>query len=416
MPNGTLSVVSNVEYHFLPGEHYVPANMVLQNLHNFSIIGASSNLSSPVVLVCSNVQLYVIDIINSHFVIIKNFWFKYYSHLLNKTMVYTNLKLSCCFSCKIENVVFLQYGFTAINLIGDTYLYNIKVVITEFSEICCQGIILLYNTCSSWSGYNNQMHKLVMNQIVINDHIKCITDRTGNNTGLHINLQYLMYNVQLSLHNSHFSNMYRRALHIQGGCSSKTKNILIINCTFAQVKDYSIIFIYLRPVSIRISFVNVKFHSSRKRLIAIHIVRFPSTIAIGCKLVNINNKLPVEINISFIKFHLSSTSRSNELFITENEVATLDGVDVFFESLSITKIKVLFGIILKKGDVHFNGPIDISNNKITFSIIQFQSCDVLFSATMKLHKNYCHKVISLDTHIKILEYTNISFVKKHISK
>ena len=37
--NGTLPVVSNVEYHFLPGEHHVPANMMLQNLHNFSIIG-----------------------------------------------------------------------------------------------------------------------------------------------------------------------------------------------------------------------------------------------------------------------------------------------------------------------------------------------------------------------------------------
>ena len=28
LDNGTLSVVSNVEYHFLPGEHHVPANMI----------------------------------------------------------------------------------------------------------------------------------------------------------------------------------------------------------------------------------------------------------------------------------------------------------------------------------------------------------------------------------------------------
>ena len=73
LSNGTLPVISNVEYHFLPGEHYVPANMMLQNLHNFSIIGALNNLSSSVVLVCSHVQSYVIDIINSHFVTIKMF-------------------------------------------------------------------------------------------------------------------------------------------------------------------------------------------------------------------------------------------------------------------------------------------------------------------------------------------------------
>ena len=51
LDNGSLPVVSNVEYYFLPGEHHVPANMILQNLHNFSIIGTTSNLSLPVVLV-----------------------------------------------------------------------------------------------------------------------------------------------------------------------------------------------------------------------------------------------------------------------------------------------------------------------------------------------------------------------------
>ena len=69
--NGTLPVVSNVEYHFLPGEHHVPANMMLQNLHNFSIIGTISNSSLPVVLVgCA--KSYVINIIGSHFVTVSN--------------------------------------------------------------------------------------------------------------------------------------------------------------------------------------------------------------------------------------------------------------------------------------------------------------------------------------------------------
>ena len=33
--NGTLPVVSNVEYNFLSGEHHIPTNMILQNLQNF---------------------------------------------------------------------------------------------------------------------------------------------------------------------------------------------------------------------------------------------------------------------------------------------------------------------------------------------------------------------------------------------
>ena len=62
LDNNTLPIVSNVQYHFLPGEHYVPANMVLQELCNFSIIGTVKKSSSPVVLV-GCLQSYVISII-----------------------------------------------------------------------------------------------------------------------------------------------------------------------------------------------------------------------------------------------------------------------------------------------------------------------------------------------------------------
>ena len=223
--NGTLPVMSNVEYHFLPGEHHVPANMVLKNLYNLSIIGTVSNSSSPVVLVCSHVQSYVINIINSHFVIIKNVWFKHYGTLFNKKTAYTNLKMSCCFSCRIENVIFLQYGFTAFNLIGDTYLHDIKVTIIQFVNICCQSISLKYDTCPSWGGYNNQMHVLTINQLLINDQKKFMPQ--NDNAGLQVDLAYLMYHLQVLLTNSHFSNVDQTAIRINGGCSSKAKQIFI---------------------------------------------------------------------------------------------------------------------------------------------------------------------------------------------
>ena len=108
LDNGTLPVVSNVEYHFLPGEHHVPANMTLQDIHNFSIIGiVSSDLSSPVVLV-GCLQWYVINIINSHFVSINNVVFKCCSIWVDNRKRLTSLGLFCCFSCKIANVTFIQ--------------------------------------------------------------------------------------------------------------------------------------------------------------------------------------------------------------------------------------------------------------------------------------------------------------------
>ena len=77
-------------------------------------------------------QWYVIDIINLHFVTIKNVMFKHCSIPPDNKIKLTNLKLSCCFSCKIQNVTFIQYGLIGFNLIGESYLYNIKIQSMEF--------------------------------------------------------------------------------------------------------------------------------------------------------------------------------------------------------------------------------------------------------------------------------------------
>ena len=103
--NGTLPVVSNVEYHFFLGEHCIPSKIyVLQNLHSvftlklelsmYIICERDTHTSSSTVLVgCS--QSYVS---NSHLL------------MLCKTKL-TNLNLFCYFSCKIEDVTFRQHGY-----------------------------------------------------------------------------------------------------------------------------------------------------------------------------------------------------------------------------------------------------------------------------------------------------------------
>ena len=187
LDNGTLPVVSNVEYHFLPGEHHVPANMALQNLHNFSIIGTFYT-SSPVVLVgCS--QGHVIDIINSCFVVITNVVIKHCSILSNGRTKLRNIKLFCCFSCKLQNVTLLQYGLTALSMIGESYLHNIKLEIIEMPEFCCQAIFMqyIYTTCPSWNNYIDHMHNVTINQLTIKNYTKYYT-YGYTNVGLYIDL------------------------------------------------------------------------------------------------------------------------------------------------------------------------------------------------------------------------------------
>ena len=141
LDNGTLPVVSNVEYHFLPGERHVPANMLLQNLYNFSIIGLVSDPSSSVVLIgCSH--LHILSIINSFNVTLANVMFR---RCDQPQLI--NLLINSCYSCTIENVTFMNLGFSGTNLIGRSYLTGLVIKLYRENAnflMFCQGIILNY--------------------------------------------------------------------------------------------------------------------------------------------------------------------------------------------------------------------------------------------------------------------------------
>jgi len=220
LDNGTLSVISNVKYHFLPGEHHVPANMVLQNLHNFTIVGTISKTSLPTLLSsCS--QSNIISIIKSFNVTIANVTFKQYPQLH-----LTNLLIDLCYSCTIQSVIFLNFGLTGNNLIGNSHLAQImiKPENSNFS-VFCKGITLMFFKYQQ-QPYANQ--QLIMDQININgEGKKCYnSDPVGINV-----LIVKVENFTIIIHNSFFSRLLHSALVVENRCFSKN-TIIIENCTF----------------------------------------------------------------------------------------------------------------------------------------------------------------------------------------
>ena len=226
LDNGTLPVVSNVEYHFLPGEHHVPANMTLQNLHNLSITGTASNSSSPIVLF-GCLQSYVLNIIDSEYVSIKNIMFKHCSGLPRSKLHLTNLRLSCCFSCRIQDIIFTEYGLTSYSLIGNSYLHNINII--QFSQSCCPVILWRYMICSSQNNYSDHLHNITINKIFIQGYTLYMVK-------LYIYLDHIMYRMMnISICNSYFYNTNQTALEIKARYTFTATQILVINCTFKFV-------------------------------------------------------------------------------------------------------------------------------------------------------------------------------------
>ena len=409
LDDGTLPVVSNVEYHFLPGEYHVPANMILQNLHNFSMIGTISNFSSPVVLV-GCLQWYVIDIINSHFVTIKNVMFQHCSILPDNKTKLTNLKLSCCFSCKIQNITFIQHGLTGFNLIGESYLYNIKIQSMELSQSCCQVVLLRYTDCLLWNNYSTYMHRVSIEQISIYNYTKY---KSNSNTGLYIHMDYTAYHLKIFLKNSCFCNMDRRALFIKGRYSLTTKQIFVTNCTFKFIGSTApAITISLSPFNKTISFINCEFYNN-KELIKIDILVCGSSHD-TCELVISNVTFPLILtNISFVRCQF--INNRHWLLMIENTAPTLGKGYVLLKSLTIfhdvppTAAKENNMISIVTMNVHISDTFNVTKNRYRLCIIQFQSCDVFLSGKIVFNKYDCGQVILLDTYIKIMEFTNITF-------
>ena len=414
--NGTLPVVSNVAYHFLPGEHHVPANMTLQNLHNFSIIGAIRNSSLPTVLIGCSQSFYAIYISDSFFVSITNVKFKHCSILPNNVTRPT-LKLFCCFSCKIENVTFVQYGIVGYNLIGRSYLNNVKVETIQSSKVCHGMILLQHSICPPRHTYSNCTHDLTINQLYVQNCISVDTS-TYENAGLQINLDTTTYHVNTLLTNSEFHGMNRPALVIKNRYSHTRSYVFIINCTFELITAKRAIKVYASLFNKTVRFINCEFHDNMGLItIAIVVCRYPNE----CELiVNATNALlsanKILTNISFVKCQF--ISNVNEFMVVNNKYPILSNfkANILFESLIISHNYPSRGssaniISITTMNVHINGTFNVTNNRCKQAIVQFWSCDVLFSGTMVFFRNICKGVISTNTHIKVMEYTNITFFK-----
>ena len=417
LDNDTLPVVSNVQYYFLPGEHHVPANMLLQDLCNFSIIGTVKESPPPVVLV-GCLQSYVISVTNSYNVTIANVMFTRCDQTqLNKYKYLTNLMLNLCHSCTIENAVFMNLGLKGTNLIGNSRLTKIliKSNVPQLNYLVfCQGITLHYYRYES-----EYKHLLIMNQINIIGEKTGIKCYNSDPVGIYIIIG-IMEDFSIIINNSLFYSLDHAAIRIWSQCHGNN-TLIIENCAFeyniGKSGDYipltarSLIEIALSHNSKLALFKHCSF---KKNYNDHYIMSFYIKTDKVCR-----GKTPHCIGpltkLCFIKCQF--TENQGELVYIKSRCK----VELLIIGPSqITKTGRAFNdemISLSNVTVHLIGPLTISFNEAE-TIMHFDSCEVLFHSNIMIKSNNCDQVITLlFTFIKVMEYTNITLLKnKHLSK
>ena len=409
--NGTLPVASNVEYHFLPGEHHVPANMTLQDLHNFSIIGTNQPSPLAVLVLVDCPQSYIINIIDSYNVTIANVMFQQCDH-----PQLTNLLINSCHSCTLENIVFMNLVLIATNLVGRSHLTEIVIKSNRKFLMFCQEIELNYWNLPS---FTDNQHILVMNQInMISDRSKC--HRNGP-VGLHIYIA--MESLTITLTNSLFYNLDHTALTIISQCNGYNE-VNIENCTFEN--NYIISY--------------EEFHATQRPLI--DILSAHDNKSISFKQCNFKGNHHVNI---FIKVLIESTKRCYDLTshscspatnitfggcqFTNNLVGELMNI-VNNSYLCKTNILIIgpshftktqcryynknkaYNVLsIYKMTVNIIGPVVISLNRAE-TLMRLENCDITLYNNITYKLNDVVKIIYLKfSWIKIMENANITLLK-----
>ena len=219
--NGTLPVVSNVEYHFLLGVHTVTTNLKLENLYDFTIVGTSSSISS--VVVCFLASSDYLFIKHSGNVKIQKLKFKKCTSNSHYDMIY--LGIQACMSCSLTNISFSECGIAVNNALG-FIMTNINVEITKvLSPLNHHGIVILYDDYYEYT-YGQHVYTIKHTLIVLSD--VTVTGHTHVG-GVAISVKNPGYSLNILMNKMEFHSMEQKVLSIS---ADSALWVLIKECDF----------------------------------------------------------------------------------------------------------------------------------------------------------------------------------------
>ena len=401
LDNGSLPVLSNVEYHFLPGEHHVFNSIRMERAINLSLIGFGLPSAK---LVCKSLSCSYVSVFYSYNVFIRNLVFDQCCGVLKYRFpkyIAASLFLIVCSHCQVEDIKFFGYGFVGVNLHKNSYLNNITIDITTVRHtvyMCSQKFYLISLNVEDDYDY------ILINKIFITGYIESCY--VGHKL-MEIE-QYKRYGMHFELSNSQFYNTTQVALFIR--MTSTNGSLLVKNCNFTKVIHnvlllHCVISSEIQANNVTIKFQNCAFYYN----VAFYLLQLnfaydrnlklrPSNVTIeGCTFTDNYVHGVIIATLKIIDSHNLPQFRANVFF---NDL-------VNFSNNTVHYIMHFTHVTAK-----MNGTITVLENIVEFSIMDFSLCEITFTKTIIFLSNVCDIIIdiSYDMHyIVVMEYTNIIF-------
>ena len=221
LQNSTKYFTHNTQLLFLPGQHCLHTDLVIENVHNISLIGRSNEYSNTtnIIIQCnSSVGIIMKNVTN---ISVENMVIK--NCLPNSFSAAVTIKE--CSSVKLNHIQIFhthQWSQKGICLKG----YNVMGK-SYFNYISCDKQINFdyYETNSSFH-----------DQMIFLDHYNILSNFTDR-CAIYVGLNQFSYTLTVHILNTNPKQIHKRFLEVQSKSLSKSNTMVITNCRFIDNQD-----------------------------------------------------------------------------------------------------------------------------------------------------------------------------------
>ena len=215
LSNDTRYLISNTQLHFLPGLHHLPTDLIIQNGHNISLIGSTTNGTAPdtVIQCASLVGIVMANITNLTIqnMIIKSCKAK---HDLSSQHVQAAVFIKECHFVKLNSVHIYHdtntISFLGFNVLGSSY----------FNEMKCHEIHFYYNETK----VKTKSHDIFIKSFLATNHF-------SSKYGIYLSMSQSSYKIMLQVENTTLQKLRRSVfLYAESNSLANKNKVLINNC------------------------------------------------------------------------------------------------------------------------------------------------------------------------------------------
>ena len=392
---------SNTQLHFLPGLHHLPTDLIIQNVHNISLIGSTANGATPdtVIQCVSSVGIVMTNVTN---LTIRNMVIK---NCEKQDSPRASVFIKECHFVTLHSV-HIYHDRVVISLLGFNVLGN-----SYFHEITCQEMRLYYNETT----VKAQNHNILIDSFHVTNHFK-------SEYGIYLNMSQYSYEITLQVVNTTIEQLRRSSLLWAISNSSASQNrVFIYKCRFHNSNDKTVWYLfYLENVTVNFNDCQIYYNTFSKCQALVKSVSCGNVTFINFDLKDnrlYENIFPSKKTALIQIMGISDvTIKHCQIYNSKTKVLDTSDTTVVIENTTFFLIKTAYKstLQLQNTDLLLKGPIVFHKNRHNFgTVIKLYHSIITVHGYIEFSKNHAFSIVTFSCRgiscsmMKVLDNTTI---------